>query len=116
MPSADEKTTGHFDPDGSWHPEDPTVENTYQMPDISAGFLFDLKEYGIYPSLSVELLDMRRIKIDSGVAVQRIYLYGGYRWTSIFELSTGLWAGIYIIEDKGGVGFNYGIAMTIMKF
>lgn len=113
LAGADE-TCGKFDEDGAWHPCDPSIEQTYQMPDISAGFLFDIDRLEVKPCLSVELLDRARIKTDLGVAFGLVFIYLGYRWSSIIEISTGAWAGYYLSREEQS--FSYGVGVTLTKF
>lgn len=118
---------GHFNEDDEWIPDDPTIELTYKIPDISAGFLFDAKTYDVTPSIQVELLEfdipgavfndtflrwIRTWKLDFGVAYQRTFIYLGPRITSIFEISIGGFFGWNWKERD----LTYGIGFTIIKF
>ena len=111
---------GHFDDEGNWIPDDATIAWTYQIPDISAGFAFDIKSLDATPSIQVELLEFdipglrwfRTWKLDAGVAYQRAYGYLGPRLTSIFEISVGGWVG-WNWEDNE---LAYGVGFTIIKF
>jgi hypothetical protein len=111
---------GHFDEDGNWIPNDTTIAWTYQIPDISAGFAFDIKSLDATPSIQVELFEFdipglswfRTWKLDAGVAYQRAYGYLGPRLTSIFEISVGGWVG-WNWEDNE---LAYGVGFTIIKF
>lgn len=111
---------GHFDEDGNWIPDDPTIEWTYQIPDISAGFIFDVHSLTPTPSLQIEIVEfdipglpyLRTWKFDAGVAYQRAYGYLGPRITSIFEISVGGWLG-WNWEDNE---IAYGVGFTIIKF
>lgn len=111
---------GHFDEDGNWIPDDPTIEWTYTIPDISAGFIFDAHSLDATPSLQIELLEFdipglrwfRTWKLDAGVGYQRAYGYLGPRLTSIFEISVGGFFG-WNWEDND---FSYGVGFTIIKF
>lgn len=111
---------GHFDEDGNWIPDDPTIEWTYTIPDISAGFIFDAHSLHATPSLQIELLEFdipglkyfRTWKLDAGVGYQRAYGYLGPRLTSIFEISVGGWVG-WNWEDND---IAYGVGFTIIKF
>lgn len=111
---------GHFDDEGNWIPDDPTIAWTYKIPDISAGFLFDANSLDVTPSIQVELLEfdipflpyLRTWKLDAGVAYQRGYAYLGPRITSIFEISIGGFCG-WNWEDND---LSYGVGFTIIKF
>jgi hypothetical protein len=111
---------GHFDDEGNWIPDEPTIAWTYKIPDISAGFVFDIASLDATPSLQIELLEfdipflpyLRTWKFDAGVAYQRAYLYGGPLITSIFEISLGGFVG-WNFEDRI---LSYGVGFTIIKF
>lgn len=114
-----ENFPGSFDREGNYIPENPNIELTYKIPDISSGFLFDIKTMDISPSIQVELLEfdsfiplISTVKIDVGVAYQRSFIYIGKLWTSIFEISTG---GFFGWNWELG-DFCYGVDITIIKF
>jgi len=111
---------GHFDDEGNWIPDDITIEWTYTIPDISAGFIFDIASLDATPSLQIELLEFdipglrwfKTWKVDAGIGYQRAYGYLGPRLTSIFEISVGGWVG-WNWEDNE---LAYGVGFTIIKF
>ena len=117
---------GTFDEDGNYIPENSDIVWTYKIPDISAGFIFDIEsainnEWAGFasPSIQIELFEfdshipyINTLKIDFGVAYQRTFLYLGKLWTNIFEISTGVFGG-WNYETRG---FSYGVAGTIIKF
>jgi hypothetical protein len=110
---------GHFNDDGEWIPDDATIGWTYRIPDISSGFLFDVRELKATPTLQVELLELdmpwkylSTYKIDFGVGYQRTYGYLGVRLTSIFEISIGIVGG----WNWDRSDYFYGPAFTIIKF
>ena len=108
---------GHFTEEGEWVPDDETIPATYKIPDISAGFLFDIRTLEVSPSIQLELFEFRvpyvgRIKLDAGVAHNKSFLYIGKLWTSIFEISTGVWGGYNWQEGHEA----YGISFTIIRF
>lgn len=111
---------GHFDSEGNWVPDDATIVWTYCIPDLSAGFLFDINSLDVTPSLQIELLEfdipfgkyLRTWKLDTGVAYQRLFVYLGPRITSIFEISVGGFIG-WNFEDRE---LSYGVGFTIIKF
>ena len=111
---------GHFDEEGNWIPDDATIEWTYAIPDISAGFIFDVNSLDATPSLQIEIVEfdipglkyLRTWKFDAGVGYQRAYGYLGPLLTSIFEISVGGWVG-WNWEDNE---LAYGIGFTIIKF
>ena len=119
IPYVEGPTNGHFDEEGNWIPNNPDIARTYQIPDIGAGFVFDINSLDLSPSLQLELLEVDTsvpyvgtLKLDFGVAYQRSYLYVGKLWTSIFEISTGGFVG-WNWEDNE---ISYGVAGTIIKF
>jgi len=111
---------GRFNENGEWIPDDPTIEWTYKILDISAGFLFDANSLDVTPSLQIEIVEfdisplpyLRTWKFDFGVAYQRAYFYLGPRLTSIFEISVGAFCG-WNWEDEE---LSYGVGFTVIKF
>ena len=115
----DGPTAGHFDDEGNWIPDDPTIAMTYRIPDISSGFLFDARRLKVTPTISVELFEFKapwkylsNYKVDLGVGYQRVFGYLGIRLTSIFEISVGAVGG----WDWDTNDYFYGPAFTIIKF
>ena len=125
----DGPTNGHFDEEGNWIPNNPDIAATYKIPDISAGFLFDIApavrrekrwwDGMALPAIQIELFEwntgvdyINTIKFDFGVGYKRVYLYGGKLWTNIFEISTGAFVG----WDWGSNDLSYGLGATIIKF
>ncbi len=111
---------GHFDDEGNWIPDEPTIAWTYKIPDLSSGALFDAATLDVTPSLQIELLEfdipflpyLRTWKLDFGVGYQRTYGYFGPLITSIFEISVGGFIGWNWEEED----LSYGIGFTIIKF
>jgi hypothetical protein len=110
---------GHFDSDGNWVPNKTEIVTSYKLPDISAGFLLDVKQWVVTPTIQIELLEVdthipyvRTLKFDFGVGYQRAYGYVGKLLTNIFEISIGAVFG-WNFEDRE---FFYGPAFTIIKF
>lgn len=115
----DGPTGGHFDENGNWIPDNPDIPMTYKIPDIGAGFIFDVRSLDVSPSIQVELLEIdthipyiRTLKVDAGVAYQRAYIYVGKLWTSIFEISTGGFVG-WNWEDND---ISFGAGFTLIRF
>lgn len=113
-----ENLGGHFEGE-EWVPDNPDVAMTYKVPDISAGFLFDVRALKVTPCLQIELLEvdshipyLGTLKLDFGVGYQRTYGYIGKLWTSIFEISTGVAVG-WDFEERQ---LFYGVGATIIKF
>lgn len=124
-----EAMPGTFDEDGNYIPENPDIEWTYKIPDISSGFIVDIGssldtdkrkhvEF-LSPSLQIELVEfdshipyVNTLKVDFGVAYQRAYLYVGKLWTNVFEISTGVFGGWNFRDNEP----SYGIAVSVIKF
>lgn len=124
-----EAMPGTFDEYGNYIPENPDIEWTYKIPDISAGFIVDIEssldqdklenvEF-LSPSLQIELFEfdshipyINTLKLDFGVAYQRAYLYVGKLWTSVFEISTGVFGGWNFADNEP----TYGVAISVIKF
>jgi hypothetical protein len=111
---------GHFNDEGEWIPDDATIGWTYRIPDISAGFIFDIPQLEATPSLQVEIIEfdlpflkyLKTWKLDFGVAHNRTFGYIGPRITSIFEISVGGFCGWNWKEQE----LSYGVGFTIIKF
>ena len=111
---------GHFNDEGEWIPDDATIGWTYRIPDISAGFIFDIPKLEAIPSIQVEIIEFdipfiryfKTWKVDFGVAYQRVYGYIGPRITSIFEISIGGFCGWTWKDEE----LAYGLGFTIIKF
>jgi hypothetical protein len=111
---------GHFNEDGEWVPDDETIGWTYRIPDISAGFIFDMPRLEATPSLQIEIVEfdlpflpyLSTWKFDFGVAHNRTFGYLGPRITSIFEISVGGFCGWNWKERE----LTYGVGFTIIKF
>lgn len=109
---------GHFEGE-EWVPDNPDIAMTYKIPDISSGFLFDVRELKLTPTIQIELLEFdapwkyfSTFKMDAGVGYQRAYGYLGVLLTSIFEISVGVSAG-WNWETND---YFYGPSFTIIKF
>jgi hypothetical protein len=107
-----------FDREGNLIPENPEVLATYQFPDTTAG-------YGILvqptsrttPTLGLELAEFRTpyLRWFSVQAVVGDDLVGGYlgkRFTSIYEITGGLFYG----RDQRINSETWGVAFTLLKF
>jgi len=122
---------GEFDAEGNWIPDDPTIEATYRIPDISAGFMFDARTLETTPTIQIELFEfglpwkdntswkstfpfkyLSTWKVDAGVGYQRLFGYVGVRLTSIFEISVGAVGGWNWDTND----YFYGPAFTVIKF
>lgn len=118
---------GHFNDDDEWIPDNEDIASTYKIPDLGTGFIFDVNSLSVSPSLQIELVEfdshipyINTLKVDFGVAYNRTFFYLGKLWTSIFEISTGVYVG-WNFDDfdwkklRGGE-LSYGAGATIIKF
>ena len=123
-----------------WVPEDKTIVATYKIPDISSGLTFDFKYKRVRPVLALELYDGKvpilpkldfkifkkkiktigkkvNMKIDFFVGEDFTGIIFSKRWTSLFEISTGIfvaydWAG----NNKKDRGITTGVNFLIIKY
>lgn len=97
---------------------DPKVENTYKIPDISAGFNWDAETGRVRGIMAMEVrdniyidelpyLDTYPLKIDAGVGEDLILTTVNIRVTSIIELSSGISYGYDFNRETATVGFNF---------
>lgn len=109
---------GHYNEEGEWIPDNKTIARTYKIPDLSAGFMYDTKR--LRPCLAVELFDKRTCAMDIVGAEDFIGLSISKRWTSIFEIKTGIGAGWDFERgwdhDDGEAGWNFFVHVLIIKF
>ena len=109
---------GHWTEEGEWVPDDKTIARTYKFPDVSAGFMYDLKR--VRPNLAVELFDKKTVAMDIVGAEDFLGVSISKRWTSIFEIKTGIGAGWDFErgwgKDEGDPGVNFFIHFLIIKF
>ena len=93
------------------------IENTYRFPDIHAGVTYDVEFGRVRPVLEVELLEfkapyVRWNQVGILVGEDLIGAHLSHRWTSIYEVSTGVWVGY----DTNEHDTTFGFAAFIMKF
>ena len=109
---------GHWTEEGEWVPDNKTIARTYAMPDMSAGLMYDLKR--VRPNLAVELFDKRTCAMDIVGAEDFLGVGLSKRWTSIFEIKTGIGVGWDFErgwgKDEGEAGVNFFIHFLIIKF
>jgi hypothetical protein len=109
---------GHWTEEGEWVPDNKTVARTYRVPDMSAGLMYDLKR--VRPNLAVELLDKKTLCVDLVGAEDFLGVGISKRWTSIFEIKTGIGAGWDFErgwgKDEGEAGVNFFVHFLIIKF
>ncbi len=96
---------------------DPEIRWTYHMPDIHAGFTYDFKFRRARPVIGLELCEFKaplirwnQIGVFGGEDLVGVHL--SHRWTSIFEVSTGVWYGYDTSEQQP----TFGVALLIIKF
>lgn len=102
-----------------YQPDSPTIETTYDIPDISSGLLYDLQTNRLRAGMSLEIFDDTIIPYSSyplkstvGAAEDLTFLTFTVRFTSIIEVSAGPFVG-YDFQEKSGV---VGISAFITKF
>lgn len=110
---------GGFDKDGNYIPEIPEVVTTYSIPDISIGSIGTINGSNskITPYTGVELFEfripyVRWFKTELVVGNQLTGFYLGKRWSSIFEITTGVFFG----RDFDSDGWVWGIGADFIKF
>lgn len=108
---------GHYDKDGNYVPDNPDVVATYTFPEIVAGIYGTLKDPRFTPGVGFELFEVKvpYARWFSGQVFAGNQLAGAYlgkRWTSIVELTTG----VFFARDFEDDDWTYGIGATITKF
>lgn len=93
------------------------VVNTHKIPDLHTGFLWDIEEDKLRASLEVEVFELQVPRLGYlpvGIvgAEQYLGLHLSKRWTSIFEVETGVFFGRDFEVDKN----TWGLAGMIIKF
>ena len=103
---------GTFNDSGEFTPEDSSVERTYSIPDIDAGFMYDNTSYRLRPNFGIELDERKifgwEIKTDAILAENGIGVSPQWKVTSIIETSVGLGV-VYDTTEK-----SYGLMVTVM--
>ena len=107
-----------FDRDGNLIPENPEILSTYTFPDTTAG-------YGILvqpasrttPTLGLELAEfktpyLRWFSLQAILGDDLVGMYLGKRFTSIYEVTAGLFYG----RDQRVNSETWGVAFTLLKF
>lgn len=106
-----------FDEEGNIE-VDPKVENTYDMPGVSAGFNWDAQSNRVRGIMTVEVrddiyvkylpyLNTFPLKIDAGVGEDLLAITLNVRWTSIIEFSSGISYGYEFEHQKPTAGVNF---------
>lgn len=107
-----EPLPGSFGDSGVYTPEDSSVERTYKIPDIDAGFMYDNASYRVRPNFGLELDERTifgwEIKTDALVGEDVIGVAPMWKVTSIIETSVGPGL-IYDTREQ-----EYGVAVTVM--
>lgn len=100
-----------FDTGAVYRPEDPTVENTYKMPDVDAGFVYDSTTTRIRGVLALEVMDSISVpfteypmKTNIGAGEDLAFISATIRFTSIIEFSAGVFAGYDSNRERGVAG------------
>jgi len=95
----------------------PEVARTYSAPDLHTGLLFDVKEKKVRAALEVEVFELKVPKLrymPFGVlgAEQFLGVHLSKRWSSIFEIESGIFCG----EDFNTHEIVWGLSGLIIKF
>jgi hypothetical protein len=112
-PSADNP---QYDDDGNLIVA-PEVVRTYKVPDLHTGLLWDVTEDKLRAALEVEIFELKVPKLrylPVGIvgAEQYLGLHISKRWTSIYEIETGVFFGRDFDVDRN----TWGLAGLIIKF
>ena len=97
---------------GEFEPCDGAIERTYSMPDISVGFVLDIRVLKIEPIFCIEVLEKWAVKFDIGVGSGIAFGSLGYKITSIVEIAPIVFGGIRVPEMVP----TYGAGIIITKF
>lgn len=107
-----------FDKDGNLIPDNPEILATYQFPDVTAGYgVLVQPSSRTTPTLGLELAEfktpyLRWFSVQAMVGDDLAALYLGKRFTSIYEITGGLFYG----RDQRANVETWGLAFTLLKF
>ena len=95
----------------------PEVMNTYRFPDLHAGMTYDIEFGRARPVLECEVLEFKAPGIRwNSVGViggeDLIGLHLSHRWTSVYEVCTG----VFYAYDTNEASPTFGVLFLIMKF
>lgn len=107
-----------FDTDGNLIPENTEILMTYQFPDVSAGYgVLVQPESRTTPTIGIELAEfktpyLRWFVVQGMVGDDLAAVYLGKRFTSIYEITGGIFYG----RDQRSNEETWGVAFTLLKF
>lgn len=115
-PGKPSKDNPEYDNDGNLIVS-PEVARTYKIPDLHTGLGYDFTEDKLRALLEVELFELKVPKLrylSVGVlgAEQFLGVHLSKRWTSIFEVESGIFCG-YDFDTKAT---TWGISALVIKF
>ena len=115
-PGAPSEDNPEYDADGNLIVA-PEIARTYSIPDMHAGIMYDFTEDKVRSLLEVELFEFKAPRLrwwSVGVDAAEGYLgaHISKRWTSIFEVETGLFVGRDFETDTT----TWGLGGLIIKF
>jgi len=105
-----------FTEDGRYIPSSPEIERTYSFPDVGSGYVYDAKHNEFGPTIQIELLDkdlpyVRAMTLEVGASQNTGMIVLNKRWTSIWEVKSGLWYGWQFKDHEPA----FGVSFTISK-
>lgn len=95
----------------------PEIVRTYRIPDIHAGLMYDLSEDKLRSLLEVEVFELkvpklRYLPVGVTAAEQYLGVHISKRWTSVFEIETGIFLGHDFEKDRN----TWGLGGLIIRF
>jgi len=82
------------------------------LPDLKAGFDYNIKQSRIAPSLTIELYEKKRFCLDFGLTVDVLYLSLGYNIVPIVEIAPHFFFGYNVHNQE----WTFGIGITWIKW
>jgi len=82
------------------------------LPDLKAGFDWNIRQSRIAPSLTIELYEKRRFCLDFGLTVDTLYVSLGYNIVPIVEIAPHIFFG-YNVHTQS---WTFGIGITWVKW
>ena len=82
------------------------------LPDLKAGFDYNIRQSRIAPSLTIELFEIKRWAVDFGLTVDVLYFSLGYNIVPIVEICPHFFFGYNVHEQD----WCFGIGITWVKW
>jgi len=82
------------------------------LPDLKAGFDYNIRQSRIAPSLTIELYERSRWVFDFGLTIDVLYLSLGYNIAPIVEIAPHFFVGYNVHEQD----WTFGIGLTWVKW